>query len=382
MSTSSKKRGQNEGSIHKRADGRWVAILSLGYRNGKRHRKYIYGATRREVQEGLTKALRDQHQGLPIVPDQQTVGQFIDHWMDTTCRHRVRETTHETYASMIRNHIQPNIGPVRLSKLTPQQINSMYETLLTKGLSPRSVMYVHAVLRSALKQAVRWNLLARNPVEAVDPPRPARSQAAPLSPEQVSVFLEATKGDRLSALYTLALATGMRQGELLGLRWSDIDLEAGQLRVQRQLSRTKKGFAFTEPKTASGRRAIVLPRIATAGLVSHRARQAEERLQAGTEWSDLDLVFANHWGRPIERQNLVKRSFHPILQAAGLPRFRFHDLRHTSATMLLSQNVHPKVVQERLGHSQISVTMDTYSHVMPSIQRDAAEKLDLALGGG
>jgi integrase len=375
------KRGQNEGSIHKRPDGRWVAVVSLGYRDGKRARKYLYGATRREVQEKLTKTLRDQQQGLPIVPDRQTVAEFVEHWLESVARHRIRATTHATYASIIRNHIVPSIGGVRLSRLTPQQVSSLYESLLAKGLAPRSVMYVHAVLRSALKQAVRWNLLVRNPVEAVDPPRAGRSSAQVLSPEQVTQFLEAAKGDDLQALYVLALTTGMRQGELLGLMWSDVELDTAQIRVQRQLTRTVNGLDFAEPKTAKGRRTVTLPHIAVDALRQHRAKQAEARLLAGSEWTDIDLVFANQHGRPMERQNVVKRSFQPLLAAAGLPRVRFHDLRHSAATLLLSQDVHPKVVQERLGHSTISVTMDIYSHVMPSMQRDAADKLDAMFGG-
>ncbi len=381
MTTARRKRGQNEGSIHKRHDGRWVAVVSLGYRNGNRERKYLYGKTRREVQEKLTKTLRDQQQGLPVVPDRQTVGEFIEQWLENVSRHRVRTTTHETYASIIRNHIVPGIGGVRLSRLTPQHISSLYEELLKKGLAPRSVMYVHAVLRSALKQAVRWNLLVRNPVEAVDPPRPERFRARALSPEQVSQFLDAAREDDLYALYVLALTTGMRQGELLGLMWCDVELDAAQIRVQRQLTRTAGGLAFAEPKTAKGRRTVALPHIAVEALRQHRARQAEARLLAGPEWTDIDLVFANQHGRPMERQNVVKRSFQPLLTAAELPRVRFHDLRHSAATLLLSQNVHPKVVQERLGHSTISVTMDTYSHVMPSMQREAADKLDAMLGG-
>jgi integrase len=281
----------------------------------------------------------------------------------------------------VANHVEPNIGRTTLSKLTPHQIAGLYGDLLRGGLAPSTVRQVHAVLHSALKQAVRWNLLVRNPASAVDAPRVPRHRIDPLSLGQVEALLAEAEQDRLHALYVLAVTTGLRQGELLGLQWSDIDWGSAELRVRRQLMRGPEGFEFPEPKTASGRRVVSLPARAVDALRAHRSRQLEERLAAGAAWHDWDLVFCNTVGKPIEGQNLTRRSFKPLLARAGLPPIRFHDLRHTAATLLLAQNVHPKVVQERLGHSQIAVTMDTYSHVMPSMQREAADKLDAMLGG-
>jgi integrase len=219
-------------------------------------------------------------------------------------------------------------------------------------------------------------LISRNPAGFVDAPRPTPPQIQPLAPEQINQLLSASQGDRLHALYVVAVSAGLRQGELLGLRWSDLDLERASLSVQQQVQRTREGWVFSEPKTAKGRRTVTLPRMAIGALRTHRQYQLAERLAAGATWSDHGLVFTNHVGGPIEKQNLVRRSFRPLLTRAGLPMIRFHDLRHSAATLLLHQGVHPKVVQERLGHATIGVTMDIYSHVMPTLQREAADGLD------
>jgi integrase len=236
------------------------------------------------------------------------------------------------------------------------------------------------LLRRALGQAERWNVIPRNPAALVDPPRAERSEVDPLGPEEIDQLLAAAQGDPLEALYVLAVTTGLRQGELLGLRWQDVDLGAGSLAVRQQVQRTPGGWAFTEPKTAGSRRVVRLPRIAVDAVSRHRVDQVERRLAHGLDWTDHDLVFPNSRGAPIERQNLARRSFKPLLARAGLPPIRFHDLRHTAATLLLAKGVHSKVVQERLGHSSIGVTMDVYSHVLPSIQNEAVDALDRHFG--
>jgi integrase len=202
---------------------------------------------------------------------------------------------------------------------------------------------------------------------------------ATLSPEQARALLETAEGDRLEALYVLALSTGMRQGELLGLRWRNVDLDGGSLQVRATLQRTRDGFTFSEPKTARSCRQVTLTKQAVEALRGHRSRQVEERLQMGGAWEDNGLVFANEVGRPIEAGNLIRRSFHPLLERAGLPKGRFHDLRHTAATLALGKGVHPKIVAEMLGHSQIAVTLDLYSHVTPTMQRQAADALEAVL---
>ncbi len=223
----------------------------------------------------------------------------------------------------------------------------------------------------------------RNVADLVDPPKVQRQEMKVLSGEQARVLLETAKGDRLEALYILAITTGMRQGELLALRWRDVDLEDGTLRVTATMQRiSKRGICPSEPKTAGSRRQIALTGMAVSALRHHRNRQLEERLSAAVmAWQDNDLVFCNHYGRPIESSNLTRRSFHPLLAKAGLPRIRFHDLRHTAATLLLRKRVPVKVVSEMLGHSQVGITLNIYAHVLPDMQREATAAMEAALRG-
>jgi integrase len=245
-----------------------------------------------------------------------------------------------------------------------------------------TVRHLHAVLHGALDDAARWGLVARNVADLVAPPRAARKGMITLSPDQARALLDTTRGDRLEALYVLALTTGMRQGELLALRWRDVDLDRHTLHVTGSLLTTPDGWKISDPKTDSSRRRITLTATAVDALRRHRSAQNEERLRLGGAWEDNDLVFANEVGRPIEVRNLMRRSFLPLLKQSGLPRIRFHDLRHTAATLLLGQGQHPKVVAEMLGHSRISTTLDLYSHVTPTMQREAADAMDAMLGRG
>ena len=263
-----------------------------------------------------------------------------------------------------------------MAQLGPQDLQTLYQKLLSKGLSPRSVQLTHVIIHRALKQAERWGLIATNPARLVDAPQPTPPEIQPLNPDEITTLLKTAAGSPHEALYVLTLTTGLRQGELLGLRWRDLDLDGSLLHVRQQAQRTPEGWTFVPPKTAKGRRSVTLPSFAVEVLKRHRIRQNEQRLACGPLWEDLDLVFTNELGRPIERQNLVRRSFNPLLEEAGLRRVRFHDLRHSAATWLFSEGVHPKVVQERLGHANISITLDTYSHILPSLQKDAAEKID------
>ena len=366
------KRGNAEGSIYKRKDGRWAGTITLA--DGKR--KSVYGTTRSQVAQKLAAAQRTVHDGLPLAPEREATGHYLTRWLNDEARRTIRQTTWDGYERLLRLHVIPEIGKTRLARLSPQDLSGCYERLLTKGLSPRYVQMAHAVIHRALRQAERWNLIGRNPADLVDAPRPLRAEIQPLLPDQITHLLEAARSDRLEALYVLALTTGLRQGELLGLRWADIDIDARRLTVRQQVQRTRAGWVFTEPKTTKSRRNVVLPAVATDALARHRVRQIEEQLRAGASWQSLDLVFTSRLGGPIEKQNLARRSFQPLLAGAGLPKIRFHDLRHSAATLLLTQGVHPKVVQERLGHANISVTMDIYSHVLPTLQQDAADRLD------
>jgi integrase len=300
---------------------------------------------------------------------------YLDRWLQDAARPSIRETTYQSYRGIIRNHIKGRIGGVILAKLAPTHIQAMYAEMERQKASARLRQLTHAVLRRALKQAVRWGLLMWNPCDAVQPPRVAQKEMMVLQPEQVVTLLKAAKGDRFEALYILAVATGMRMGEMFGLQWADVDLNRGVLKVSRSLTEVHGKVVVSEPKTAKGRRSITLPAMAVAALREHKARRAAAGL------GDVPWVFCSRSDTPIRRSHFHAYWFKPLLNRAALPSIRFHDLRHTSATLLLSAGVHPKVVQERLGHSQIGVTMDIYSHVLPSMQQEAASKLNEMLGG-
>jgi integrase len=379
-----RKRNAGEGSIFQRADGRWCAQLDLGWQGGRRARKYIYGATAGEVQDVLLKARGDHVAGLPVAVERQTVGQFLADWLESSVKPSVRAATYVSYEHTVRNHLSPELGRLPLRKLGPQHIRAMLNRKLAQGeLSARSVAYLRVVLRAALNQACKWSLVARNAAELAEPPKCERFRIEPLSPEQARALLDATKGARLEALYVVALACGLRMGEVLGLRWQDVDLDRAQLTVAGTLQRQKgRGLVLVETKTARSRRMISLPAPLIAGLKTHRIHQLEERLAAGPRWCDSGLVFVSGVGTPLEPRNLF-RAFKATLVRAGLPEIRFHDLRHSAASLMLAQGVPLRVVMEVLGHSSIALTANTYSHVMPSLVRDATEKMaDVLFGAG
>lgn len=366
-----KKRGNSEGSIYRRGDGRWAAALTLTGTG----RRTFYGKSRQEVARRLAAAIRDRDQGIPVVPEKTAVASYLRTWLEGI-ESTIRPGTWVRYEEYVRLHINPSLGHHRLSRLAPQHVQELYSTKLAEGLSPTSVRHLHAVLHLALKQALRWGLAGRNATEAVLPPRRNRTNFRALSPEEAGRLIDAARGDRLEALYILAISTGARQGELLALKWREVDLTAGTIQIRATL---RQDGTFSEPKTDKARRQISLPGVALEALKAHRVRQLEERLSAGSLWQDHDLVLCNAVGRPLDANNMRRRSFAHVLRRAGLQRMRFHDLRHSTASLLLSQGVHPKVVQELLGHSQIAITMDTYSHLLPTLQKDAMEGLNRLL---
>jgi len=373
------RRGKGEGSIKKRTDGRWEARLELGWRDGKRQRKYICANTRQEVQRRLSKARRQlEEQGI-LGDERQTVEAFLGRWL-THMESRVRPRTYADYEGVVNNHLIPALGKTRLVKLTVSNVQEMLDQKAGK-FSPRTVAKIRGVLRQALNDAITWGNLPRNPAVAAEPPRQQKYRINPFTKEEAGKFLEAVRGERLEALYTTVLALGLRRGEALGLKWEDIDLEKGSLTVNRALQRQKgKGLVFVEPKSESSRRTVALPGFAVESLKEHRNRQLEERLKAGSEWEDYDLAFPSERGTPLAPDNL-HRSFHRILERAKLRKVRFHDLRHAAATFLLAQGLPPRVIMETLGHSQISLTMNTYAHVSAELQRGAADAMDDLLGG-
>ena len=368
-----KRRGQGEGSIYQRKDGRWVGEVTL--ENGRR--KPLYGKTRKEVAEKLNAALQAQKQGTLATGPQQKLKDYLDQWLEEVHKPTVRLSSYAKYRRTLDRHILPGLGHIQLQKLTPQHVQKLYASKLQEGLSPKTVRLIHAVLHQALKNAVRWNLVPRNVCDAVSlPKQTTQREMQVLTKEQAQTLLETAKGHRLEALLTLAVATGMRRGELLALRWQDINFETRSLHICRSVSfLTGHGFVESEPKTTRSRRNITLPLFALEALRVHRTRQLEVRLQAGKKWEDHDVVFCNTLGGFLNTSTLFKL-FTALLKDAGLPHMRFHDLRHSAATILLAMGAHPKVVQELLGHSQISMTLDIYSHVLPSMQEEVMDRLN------
>jgi integrase len=375
-----KHRGHREGSIYRReSDGRWVASLSL--EDGGR--KYIYGKTRKEAYDKLQKALLEQQQGkLPTGP-KQTVKQYLEYWLEEVHKPTIRLSSYVKYRRLIRIHILPALGHVQLQKLSPQQVQSFYKQKSEEGLSPKMVHSIHGVLHKALGNAVRWKLVSSNVCDLLSPPRLVKQEIQPLTPDQARSLIEAARGHRLEGVLVLAITTGMRRGELLALRWQDIDFENKNVQIRRTVDffAGYGGYIETEPKTAKGRRMIALPPFVIGVLRQRRLAQLELRLKAGAAWEEHDLVFTGLHGNYLNPRYILKL-FAQVLQDANLPHLRFHDLRHSAATLLLGMGVHPKVVQEILGHSQIGMTMDTYSHVLPSMQKEAMDKWGDILGDG
>ena len=366
------RRGHGEGSIYQRKDGRWVASVTLEHRK----RKYFYGDTRREVQEKLKVALHEQQQGMLATGPQQLLKVYLETWLEQVYRPTVRPNTYKQFRSIVHHHLIPAFGHIAVQKLKAERIQAFYAQKLKEGLSPRSVAVIHAALHSALENAVKWGLVPRNVSKLVTRPRVERYESQTLTGEQAMKLLEVANGSRIEALLLVALTTGMRRGELLALKWDDLDLEKGVLYVQRTVSRIPgRGYMESEPKTKSSRRRIVLPAVAIEALKEHCMNQEKVRLKAGERWSERGIVFTNRHGGFL-RPDTVLGLFRQLLKDAGLPTMRFHDLRHSAATILFVAGVNPKVIQELLGHSTISITLEVYSHVLPSMQQEAAGTMD------
>lgn len=368
------RRGNGEGSFYRRKNGTWAAAMSLP--DGRR--KFYYGSTRDEVRRKLAAAVHAQDTGTFTDARGITVGGFLDQWLDDVVKPSVRQWTYMGYEVHVRLHINPVLGRIALDRLTPMQVQTLLNAKLKEGLSAKSVRGVRATLRAALNHAVRWGLISRNAATAVELPKTRRYDIQPLTPGEARTFLESIRGDRLEALYSVALTMGLRQGEALGLRWPDIDLAMGYIRITKQLQRVSGTLQRVELKTDRSRRTLVLPASILTGLREHRSQQMEERLAAGEQWKESGFVFTTQDGRPLEGTT-VTRHFHRHLGRAGLSQRRFHDLRHSCATLLLVQGVSPRVVMDVLGHSEIAMTMNTYSHVIPDLRRDAADRMQALL---
>ena len=374
-----KHRGRNEGSITQRKDGRWSAIVSLGWADGKRQRKTIYGRTRAAVATELTSLLGKRDAGLSLPSRGATVEHFLTRWLENV-RSSIRPRTYEKFESVVRLHIVPDLGKFRLEKLTPDAVYALLNRKLAAGSSPQSVRHIRMVLGLALKQAVSWNLLIRNVAAMTKGPKVERAAIHPMSQDATRTFLASVRSKRLGSLYEVAFTLAMRRGEICGLRWDDVNLEKRELHVRKSLQRVGGRLQLLELKTKSSIRTITLPERAIVALKRQRVRQMEERLAAGADWQGNpdSLVFTSRRGTPVEPRN-VYRQFQVLLEKAGLPIARFHDIRHTAATMLFENGASAKQVQALLGHSRVGTTLDTYTHVTPATLDDTAARIDSIL---
>lgn len=372
------RRSPGEGwTVTRRKDGRY----STGFTDPSGKRRHIYARTAREARQKRDQAIREAQQGVIAPPLRQTVGTFCTHWLNDVIAQTLAPRTVERYRGIVDRHIIPELGRIPLTRLSAQHIQRLYADK-NETLAPASVRYIHAVLRGALQQAVQWHLLPLNPAQNVKPPRKSRNEVKPLGAVQARSLLEAAKGDPLEALYVSALHTGMRLGELLALDWTCIDWGRGTIEVRATLHRVgPKQYEPRPPKTARSRRTIALNGVASEALRQHRIREAERMMRLGRGMEDADLIFRDKWGEPIYWARITERHLHPLCDRAGLSRIRFHDLRHTAASMMLSSGVPVHIVSQILGHASATTTLGTYAHLMPGDQESAMRTLEKALVG-
>ena len=369
------------GQIYKRGERRWLVRIFMGRDlNGKQkfHHKMIHG-NKRDAQRYLTAARREMDLGAFVEPAAISLSEYLKRWLRDAARPRVSVRTADGYASLLERNIGPRLGHLRLDKIQPLDIQGAYGEMLVDGLSARVVRHTHAALHNALKQAVKWGLLSRNPSDFVELPKVPHKEQRVLSASEALEFLKTAEAMPNGLIFEFALLTGMRPEEYLAIRWSDIDFERGTAQVRRALVRHKKSVSFEEPKTPRSRRTVYLPGPLVERLKAHKRRQAVERIKLGEAWASFDLVFCSVEGTPHSIPNITYRYFRPILRAAQLPQIRLYDLRHSCATLLLIAEENPKVVSERLGHSTIVLTLDTYSHVLPTMQQGASARLEKLL---
>jgi integrase len=374
------------GQIIKRGDKTWLVRIFTG-RDGEGKRQYLnktLRGTKKDAETYLNRTLTEISSGTFVEPVRETLEEYFDKWLTTAAKPRVSERTYAEYEALLKRYVRGPLGKVKLSALRSLDIQRVYSEMQERGLSARVVRYTHAVLTSSLKQAVNWGMLARNPAALVQLPKQTRKEMRALSSSEAKRFLKALEGDRYATLFSLALTTGMRPEEYLGLQWKDLDLVRGTVTVQRALVWRIKGggWYYGEPKTSRSRRTIPLPISLSKLLIAHKRQQAAERLKLGSTWQDHGLVFTTVIGSPLNIPNLSYKHFKPALERAKLPKtIRLYDLRHTCATLLLSAGEHPKVVSERLGHAGVTLTLDVYSHVLPTMQEAASQKLERILFG-
>ncbi|MDY6827584.1 MAG: site-specific integrase [Bacillota bacterium] len=361
------------GQIIKKGPKKYLVRVYLGEVDGKRKylNKTIHG-NKDNARQYVNKIIYERDIGTYTAPSKELLSSYLDTWAETALKARVRERTYLDYMDRLRLYVKPEIGHLRLHKITPENIQALYNKMLEKGLSSRSVRYTHTILKNALDQAVKWGKLYRNPCALVDLPRQKKEEMKTLTPAQAVKFIEAAAESPWKALFTLLLASGMRPSEALALKWSDIDFEKKRVTVNRSLTRPRGGgWRLQELKTSGSRRTVPLPATVINDLREHKNNQKIVKLDG--------FVFSAKGGEPAHEGNISRRHFKPLLREAGLPDIRLYDLRHTCATLLLAAGENPKVVSERLGHAGITLTLDTYSHVLPDMQDRATAKLEKML---
>ncbi|MGJ6962781.1 tyrosine-type recombinase/integrase [Streptosporangium sp. G11] len=380
--TSSRKRrrSQGEGSVFKRNDGRWVGQIDLGWTDGKRNRKTVYGATEKEALGKLAELREAQSKGQNLTAKPRKFAEWLDEWVEMKRRQGTRPLTLRGYRQLIRDHIGPALGRKQLDKLTPTDVRRLVEAKAESGLSAATVKQIHGLIRNTLADAEREELVHRNVAKLVKTPAVRREEARVLTIEEARWLLDVIKDDRLEAFWVCALTLGLRRGELLGLRWDDVDFANGLLAVRQTLQRADGSLQFVDPKTDRSRRVVPAPEPTLAVLRKHKRAQAAEQLAAGKRWQNLGLIFPSTIGTPIEPGNLSTR-WRATRKRAGLDWLRLHDLRHACASFLLASGASPRTVMKTLGHSQIGLTMNTYTHVLPDIERAAVDAVAKRLFG-
>ncbi|MFZ5848610.1 MAG: tyrosine-type recombinase/integrase [Actinomycetota bacterium] len=368
------RRANGEGTIWKKPDGRWCGAVYAQTTKGTRKRVYVYGKTRTEAREKLTALQRDLDRGVRVPTENWTVEAYLTHWLDTVVKPHKAPKTHQGYELVVRRHILPTLGRKRLKSLSVPDVRNLVEKLQEQGMGTRGVQQTHAVLRNALQSAMRDELVVRNVAKLVQVKTPRYEVGRGLSVEQARTLLRHTKSDRLHALYVLAIYLGLRRGEVLALRWSDVDLDQEFLQVTHTLQRVDGELRFQPPKTRTSRRTVPLPRPCVEAMKAHKVAQDRERLAAGPKWCDEDMVFSTTIGTPIEPDNL-SRSWYRVRTVLGEPAPRFHDMRHTCVSLLLAEGAPPHVVQQIVGHSAIDVTMTIYAHASLDEKRTALQRL-------
>jgi integrase len=350
----------------------------MGVVNGKRVRKSFYGKTPKEVSAKLRDALKRKAQGALVTGPRQTFGQFLDRWLKDVVTPKCRPKTISSYRGLIDRHLKPGLGHIALSKLAASDLQAFYALKREQKLAPRTIVYLHALIRASLKHAERAGEIGYSPVNRVSAPTSTRPDIKPFTIDESAKILLVSASDRLASLWSLALHTGLRQGELLGLRWKDVDTERGTLTVLQTVQVIYGKITTGAPKTKQSRRTIPIASATLDLLKAWRTEQKKERMKAGPLWQDNGLVFASHTGTPLFARN-VSRRWHQLLDTAGIERRGMHAARHTTATLLMAAGEHPKVVQELLGHATIALTLDTYSHVQEGQREQATAKLSALL---